>query len=918
MGVRLKTFLLLTVAVIVSIVSYVCWYSNAEKRRLQHELLSLTENYSYAFYAELKSVRERMLQFALFTANDAHIQHLIAAGAKAVAEEGGGAGGVRAAAIRQKLYTHLSSSIEHLARDFNIVTLHFHLTPGALSFLRFHTPEEMGDRLDEVRPMIVAVGREEKAFSGFEVGRYFAGVRGAAPIFAPAGENGAEKCVGVVEFGTPIDTLLQGLHSSRPWLNAAAFVFDASLKRDMVTKTYAASTNTPFITTSAGMRLQMSATTSAQIESFLPRADFNVGLSRAQNFRFSSAEASYNAAVLPLDDFASQQNSKIPAVGRVVVWQDISSRIAQYQDTLASLIRYGVFLFFALEGCIYLGLYLVSTKLRDELEYQRQLERVSGKALEAVSSLRQVEQQPHLQLHHILQEQLRDAVAQLDAEMGMFLSARQADGTLRVLALSDMAWSTAQSGDHYAQARNQLMQQGYLSLRRADNFLIQIMDAGREHILERSDFTREIIPFLPEGHPGIDNGILVPIKVGASSLGLLVLVNGARGFGTKEQIIAKAHAGAAALLMHSDLREVERLSAIETARVKEELFRNLNHELRTPLNIINAMSHKLAEQKLDAIHAHGLKQITEAARRLTHLLEEVLLLAGLDTGERTQKQVVPFRPAALLAGMAAEFETKARERGLELRCSWDEDLPARFNGDSEKIGAILRQLVENAIKFSRDAEVSLRVQDVTPASRAEHSNTASYTLRFAVTDHGIGIAPEQHERIFEPFYQCDTSRAREYEGAGLGLSVARKLAAILGSEVKVESGVGAGSTFYFDLDLTPDISKQSTSMRAADAMSVPEDKQPKRQLDRGDKAQLLELLHKLEHPLTHSRPRPCSAIAASLAEKHWPRVVASEVDKLVNLIDKYRYPEALEIFHRLQSQVETLVETGAGQDVAPE
>ncbi|MDY0291198.1 MAG: HAMP domain-containing sensor histidine kinase, partial [Desulfuromonadaceae bacterium] len=391
-----------------------------------------------------------------------------------------------------------------------------------------------------------------------------------------------------------------------------------------------------------------------------------------------------------------------------------------------------------------------------------------------------------------------------------------------------------------------------------------------------------------------------------------------RGFGTKEQIVAKAHAGAAALLMHSDLREVERLSAIETARVKEELFRNLNHELRTPLNIINAMSRKLAEQKLDPIHAHGLKQIAEAARRLTHLLEEVLFLAGLDTEERTKKQVVPFRPAALLAGMAAEFETKARARGLELRCSWDEDVPVRFNGDSEKIGAILRQLVENAIKFSRDAEVSLRVQDVTPASRAEHGTTASYTLRFAVTDHGIGIAPEQHERIFEPFYQCDTSRAREYEGAGLGLSVARKLAAILGSEVKVESEVGVGSTFYFDLDLTPEISAQGTSARAAHAMFDPEDKQQKRQLDHGDEVQLLKLLRKLEHPLTHSRPRPCSVIAASLAEKHWPRVVASEVDKLVILIDKYRYPEALEIFHRLQSQVEALVETGAGQDVAPE
>lgn len=130
MGVRLKTFMLLTLAVIISMVAYVCWYSNAEQQRMEQELLRLSESYSYAFYAELESVRERMLQLALLTANDEHVQELVAAAATAVEEEGGGAGGAHAAAIRQELYRHLHAAIKELALNFDIVTLHFHLTPG--------------------------------------------------------------------------------------------------------------------------------------------------------------------------------------------------------------------------------------------------------------------------------------------------------------------------------------------------------------------------------------------------------------------------------------------------------------------------------------------------------------------------------------------------------------------------------------------------------------------------------------------------------------------------------------------------------------------------------------------------------------------------------------------------------------------
>ncbi|MCA1797749.1 MAG: GAF domain-containing sensor histidine kinase, partial [Geobacteraceae bacterium] len=508
-------------------------------------------------------------------------------------------------------------------------------------------------------------------------------------------------------------------------------------------------------------------------------------------------------------------------------------------------------------------------------------------------------------------DQLEDAIDQLGAELGMFVSTRQADGEYRILAASDMAWSTVLGAARYERARTRLMQQGYIPLQMEENILVQVMDTGSMRVLEDSACNREVTPFLPEGHPPIRNLLLVPIRGADGVLGLLVLANRGRGFETNEQIIARAYADAAALLMYSDLREVERLSALETARVKEELFRNLNHELRTPLNTINGMGRKLAETSLDATQEHALKQITKATQRLTHLVEQVFLLAGLDTGEKVNIDTAPFRPPALLTSIAAEFDARAKERGIELSCSWDEDLPPRFNGDSDKIALILQQLVGNAIKFSRDAEVRLTLEDITNAPGLGHAGTDVHTLRFAVTDHGIGIAAPQHELIFEPFYQCDTSRSREYEGAGLGLSVARKLARILGSEIKLESEVGAGSTFYFDLDLTPGRSEQNGGMRTADAPSVAEGRGPEEQLEEGDEAQLLELLRSLEEPLLHSRPRPCNAISAKLRAKSWPAWLEPEVDKVISFMDKYRYPEALDHLHRLQIQVEEYLETDA-------
>jgi signal transduction histidine kinase len=389
----------------------------------------------------------------------------------------------------------------------------------------------------------------------------------------------------------------------------------------------------------------------------------------------------------------------------------------------------------------------------------------------------------------------------------------------------------------------------------------------------------------------------------------MVLANRERGFGAREQIVARAYAAAAALLMHSDLREVERLSAMETARIKEELFRNLNHELRTPLNVINGMCQNLAETNLDALQTHRLRQISAAAERLTHLMEEVLLLAGLDGDDRVKLKCTPFRPQALIHSLIRDFERFACERGIEIKCECDDKLRTVFNGDSEKISLILRQLLGNAIKFSRDAEVLVTLEDLSETRAGGGNGREKCTLRFSVTDHGIGIAPEQHELIFEPFYQCDPSRVREYEGAGLGLSVARKLGAILGTEIKLHSEVGVGSTFYFDLTLECAGADQSAT--APDPVSSPQTDQRSCATPSGTERELQELLSELEEPLLHSRPRLCNALVTRIEARNWPAWLAPQVDSVLHCMHKYRYPEALDLVHQLQIRLDAYLKTGA-------
>ncbi len=272
--------------------------------------------------------------------------------------------------------------------------------------------------------------------------------------------------------------------------------------------------------------------------------------------------------------------------------------------------------------------------------------------------------------------------------------------------------------------------------------------------------------------------------------------------------------------------------AAEAANLaKSEFLANMSHEIRTPLNGALGMLQLLQTTTLDEEQQDYLTSAITSARRLTQLLSDVLDLSRVEAG-RLALRAAPFALDGVAASIRDIFLLPAREKELELDIRLDPRLPARLVGDEARLRQIAFNLVGNAIKFTDTGSVTVELTPLglpsaprptgnpaegvaggtagdTPAARPDHLH-----LLLEVRDTGIGI-PESHlERIFEPFSQLDGSHVRRHGGAGLGLSIVRRLVALMGGELSLESTPGAGTTIFISLPF-------GALWDAADALQAP-------------------------------------------------------------------------------------------------
>jgi PAS domain S-box-containing protein len=232
-------------------------------------------------------------------------------------------------------------------------------------------------------------------------------------------------------------------------------------------------------------------------------------------------------------------------------------------------------------------------------------------------------------------------------------------------------------------------------------------------------------------------------------------------------------------------------------RYKSEFLANMSHELRTPLNSILILSDQLRQNGSGNLNDKQVRHadiIHRAGHELLQLINDVLDLAKIESG-RMQLKLEPFNLRELLSELESALRPMAEQNGLLFKVSVDPDVPSSLSSDRARLRQVLHNLLTNALKFTEQGEVELRVSCPSVAHEADRQ------LQIEVLDTGIGIAADQQERIFQAFQQIDGSISRHYGGTGLGLAITRQLVEVLGGEVSVQSELGHGAIFTVRLPI---------------------------------------------------------------------------------------------------------------------
>ena len=281
------------------------------------------------------------------------------------------------------------------------------------------------------------------------------------------------------------------------------------------------------------------------------------------------------------------------------------------------------------------------------------------------------------------------------------------------------------------------------------------------------------------------------------------MLRGARHF--RRTTLLALRQGLEMAAANRELEATRQRLELESA-AKARFLNTMGHELRRPLAGTLGALDLMAEEPLTGAQ----RQLLDSARESGHALREAL--AGLmehsqlDTAPVVLK-IAPLSPRALAEEVLQEQAAAAAAKGLALSLETDSALPGWVMGDRERLLQVLGGLLSNAVRFSDRGQITLRVRSGAPS------------IRFEVEDQGRGIAPDDHERVFQPYYQVDSGPQRAATGAGLGLAIARRLVRSMGSEIRLDSGPNRGSRFSFDLSLSPAVAPPAAPVTVRPAPS---------------------------------------------------------------------------------------------------
>ncbi|MCF8040182.1 MAG: GAF domain-containing protein, partial [Desulfohalobiaceae bacterium] len=305
----------------------------------------------------------------------------------------------------------------------------------------------------------------------------------------------------------------------------------------------------------------------------------------------------------------------------------------------------------------------------------------------------------------------------------------------------------------------------------------------------------------PAGHPELTAFLGVPLRQSGTTFGMIGLGNKPGGYNELDLKAAEAVAVAASealLRKNADRRERRAREEADNAnRAKSEFLSNMSHEIRTPLNGVKGMIQLARMKSCEPETMDYLDYANQSADHLLDLINDVLDLSKIEAGKFEAR----FRPLSLrkvIQPCVEPFMIKARDKGIDLTFVVENDVPDNLSGDAGHLRQVLLNVLGNAVKFTEQGWVNLRVERAPESSQEDRLN-----IRFQVQDTGIGIPLDKQETIFESFEQVSYSHHTKFGGTGLGLTISKRLVELMGGDIQLKSREGEGSTFSFTVGFKP-------------------------------------------------------------------------------------------------------------------
>jgi PAS domain S-box-containing protein len=233
--------------------------------------------------------------------------------------------------------------------------------------------------------------------------------------------------------------------------------------------------------------------------------------------------------------------------------------------------------------------------------------------------------------------------------------------------------------------------------------------------------------------------------------------------------------------------------AEQAAKAKSQFLSVMSHELRTPLNAVIGITHLLLQGSPREDQQEDLRTLQFSGESLLNIINDILDFTKLDSG-KIELSAIDFNLRDLVQSLYQSFSYRAKEKHIVFDVEYDEKMPFMVKGDSFRLSQVLNNLISNAVKFTKEGSVKLKVE-------MQGSGSDSFLTKFSVIDTGIGIHAEKKDKIFEQFTQADSDTTRLYGGTGLGLSISSKLIELMDSTILIDSIPGKGSDFHFSITL---------------------------------------------------------------------------------------------------------------------